>query len=317
MALTLLGLLVRISLAGSPVLPAIASANCAFGTFLTIGRSGSEERHSNFPKPILRAFRTRYRVSASLLSSWLRFFPPKPVEVQEQESRELLFFNRELEIRKLTNLFHGLPKFTLVLGPPSTGKTRLIDHVTRSVKADGTRNYHVLQMNLRGVEIENGQALWRYVEDLSLDVSTFDKAWRSFARAVSRIRISKTLASNVEVEVGRSDSTIETAKNNLFHLIESIPVWDGLSASDRPFVLVVDEANALKNLASGDFPVSFAVYFTLFHSVSPTVVVSCIFEKAFREFMQFVIRISKEQRRLHVIFTSSDSFFERWIINQG
>ena len=33
--------------------------------------------------------------------------------------------------------------------------------------------------------------------------------------------------------------------------------------------------------------------------------------------MELVLKLSKEQGRLHVVFTSSDSFFQRWIEDQG
>jgi hypothetical protein len=33
--------------------------------------------------------------------------------------------------------------------------------------------------------------------------------------------------------------------------------------------------------------------------------------------MDLVVKLSKEEGRLHVVFTSSDSFFQRWIEMQG
>ncbi len=33
--------------------------------------------------------------------------------------------------------------------------------------------------------------------------------------------------------------------------------------------------------------------------------------------MELVLKLSKEQGRLHVVFTSSDSFFQIWIQDQG
>ena len=35
--------------------------------------------------------------------------------------------------------------------------------------------------------------------------------------------------------------------------------------------------------------------------------------QTFIQFMDFVVRVSKEEGKVHVIFTSSDSFFVEWI----
>ena len=35
--------------------------------------------------------------------------------------------------------------------------------------------------------------------------------------------------------------------------------------------------------------------------------------QTFIKFMGFVVRVSKEERRLHVVFTSSDSYFLEWL----
>jgi len=58
--------------------------------------------------------------------------------------------------------------------------------------------------------------------------------------------------------------------------------------SPRPCVLVIDEANKLMALA-GEKP------------------------KFFRTFMDGVVKVTKQDRRLHVVLTSSDSFFEKWL----
>ncbi len=58
--------------------------------------------------------------------------------------------------------------------------------------------------------------------------------------------------------------------------------------SPRPCVLVIDEANKLMALA-GEKP------------------------KFFRTFMDGVVKVTKQDRKMHVVFTSSDSFFEKWL----
>ena len=247
--LGLLGLLICAVRTEAAVSPEISKANAAFGVFPTFGKALRELRNSKCLKPSIPICDICCRLSASFLSSWLRFFP-NPFGVQPVQ-KEDFFHNRESEIRILTELLYERPKFTVLLGPPSTGKTRLADHVTRSVKTDGTRSFHVLHLNLRGVAIGTGQAFWRYVEELSLSASAFDKAWTSFSSAASKIKTVKIAAA---AEVGFQDHKSEKAANSHFGLVESIPAWDGPPIC--PFVLVVDEANALKTLASGDYPVS-------------------------------------------------------------
>ena len=75
--------------------------------------------------------------------------------------------------------------------------------------------------------------------------------------------------------------------------------------------MVVDEANTLKELASRDnFVMTLPWHQHVFVFRDSLV-------QAFREFLGFIVRMSKEERRLHVIFTSSDSFLSRWIVDLG
>ena len=77
-----------------------------------------------------------------------------------------------------------------------------------------------------------------------------------------------------------------------------------------PFVLIVDEANRLLTLAQSDPSVRLMLRLSLVSALTK-------FKQAFQDFMQFVIRASKEQRKLHVIFTSSDSFFDKQLVGNG
>jgi hypothetical protein len=72
--------------------------------------------------------------------------------------------------------------------------------------------------------------------------------------------------------------------------------------------MVVDEANTLKDLASRDNTVM---------TLSPLDISLCTaicrisLVQGFREFLNFIVRMNNEERRLRAIFTSSDSFFSR------
>jgi hypothetical protein len=58
--------------------------------------------------------------------------------------------------------------------------------------------------------------------------------------------------------------------------------------SPRPGVLVIDEANELITLADEN-------------------------PQDFKKIMKYVVKVTKQERRLHVVVTSSDSFFEKWL----
>ncbi|KAH9469760.1 hypothetical protein MJO29_003908 [Puccinia striiformis f. sp. tritici] len=110
------------------------------------------------------------------------------------------FFNRSPEIGELTSRLKANPRFTVMLGPPSSGKTTLAQLVTSQMRNDNTGK-------------------------------------RTGATA------------------SRSQLLGDT-------------------------VLIIDEANAFKEAD----------------------------DKTVNAFLQFVVRVTKEESKMHVIFTSSDSF---------
>jgi len=149
----------------------------------------------------------------------------------------------------LKRILHEPPMVTVMLGPPSTGKTRLMNRVVSSLKADGTPEFHALNINLRGVTLNTGKEFWDYIGSNSRIASDADKAWKLFAETASKIRALKFFGLKVDLE--------EWQARNL-HILDSfvgsVPTWTG--GSGIPFVLVIDEANALKKLASKDYSVS-------------------------------------------------------------
>jgi hypothetical protein len=191
--------------------------------------------------------------SCSLLPSWI-----VPSAVQKMFTKTVqvvqdprFFFNRDKEINALRDIFNGPPRLTVMLGPPSAGKTRLVNRVVSSLKVDGTPEFHALNINLRGVALDNGKQFWEHVEGSSRIASAADKAWILFAESASKIRSLKLSAKGLEVGLQELNSP---CKNYFDSLAKAVPVWKG--GSDVPFVLVIDEANALKILATNDFSVS-------------------------------------------------------------
>ncbi|KNZ54249.1 hypothetical protein VP01_29g4 [Puccinia sorghi] len=68
------------------------------------------------------------------------------------------FFNRAQEVEGLSDLLKKKPQFTVLLGPPSSGKTALAQHVTSKTQLDNTPEFHPLTIDLRAVD-ENGSFL--------------------------------------------------------------------------------------------------------------------------------------------------------------
>ena len=83
-----------------------------------------------------------------------------------------------------------------------------------------------------------------------------------------------------------------------------------------PPVLVIDEANKLKTLAEEDPAVGYNPLLPMI-CASNDFVLTCCQKQSFKSFLEFVVRETKEESNMHVIFTSSDSFFEQWLIKSG
>ena len=91
--------------------------------------------------------------------------------------RMLEFFNREDEVRLLTEKLRGPPLFTILIGPPSTGKTALARHVLESTFPNGTNMFHSIFMNLRGVQITSKQDLVEAMREAAETASNKDSAF--------------------------------------------------------------------------------------------------------------------------------------------
>jgi AAA+ ATPase superfamily predicted ATPase len=76
------------------------------------------------------------------------------------------FFNRKTEVERLTKRFNDKPAFTVLLGPPSSGKTALVKKVVEQHNEYGPM-FHPLQMNLRGTNASSPDALYEVLRDAS------------------------------------------------------------------------------------------------------------------------------------------------------
>jgi Cdc6-like AAA superfamily ATPase len=142
------------------------------------------------------------------------------------------FFDRKHEQTYLTNSFSSLePTLFVLLGQPSTGKTALVRHVLSEV-GSAKKQFDPLFLNLRGTDISSRTLLYKYLLDCTI---TAGPVWRMFGESLSRML-------NVKLDVPSHFS-------DLIQLIPSVP------SSDRRGILVIDQADCLKDLASGDYKV--------------------------------------------------------------
>ena len=174
--------------------------------------------------------------------------------------------------------------------------------------------FRPLFLNLRGVTITSGAELLEYLHSRSL-MSSVDRAWKPFvdtcSAAIRRIKLSGTLRLTGEANLALDQTgpgNMQSRRSILDELVDALPNW--IEMDGIPFVLIVDEANRLLTLAQSDPSVRLMLRLSLVSALTK-------FKQAFQDFMQFVIRASKEQRKLHVIFTSSDSLFDKQLVGNG
>ena len=161
------------------------------------------------------------------------------------------FFNRRAEIDRITSMLFADPVLTILLGPPSSGKTRLVEHCSRLKDADGNPLFHCLTVNLRGVRMDTEESFLRYFFGEAKQAADADRKWKVF------LNILRGFILKFGLKYGPASGSLELKgpgsnfgqPSSLSNLMGGIPERQD---QDRPYVLVVDEANNLRNLADND-----------------------------------------------------------------
>ena len=187
------------------------------------------------------------------------------------------FFNRVKEVDQITTrLSSKKPKLTVMLGPPSSGKTALMRHIIEQ-KDNGAPLFHPLRIDLRAVDIAAHDSLYSAILD------QVSKPEWTLSQKVKSVKL------QAPGDVALTANFRDQKPSNLIELLKRVKsqfrpgnIWHG----ERPVVLVVDEANELKNLKNKD---------------------------DLKTFLRFAVEVSKQESKCHVVFTSSDSFFEYWL----
>lgn len=199
-----------------------------------------------------------------------------------------VFFNRVEEVKRMTTLLEGNPQLTVLLGPPSSGKTRFIRHVVEQkdphLMAVQQAKFFPLYLDLREVTVDEedwfAKAFNQEVEGFKKYLASLKAVKQDIGGNVEGIGGgSNSIGACFHTDVDEKPDPIMQAFRKLVSIAETSP---------RTCVLVVDEANKLMALA-GEKP------------------------KFFRTFIDGVVKVTKQDRKLHVVFTSSHSFFGEWL----
>jgi hypothetical protein len=202
------------------------------------------------------------------------------------------FFNRAKEIEAIVSMFSDQPLLTIMLGPPSSGKTGLMKHCSELKDADGNRLFHSLLVNLRGVRIGTENVFINFFLGEAETAAQADSKWELLST------ILRGIAFRFKLQYGPASGSVELKspsknngernflRNSFIQLLRGVMLQLGLNSGpasglvelkgpkniyeqrlglrnlmvgipdfadqDRPYVLIVDEANNLQSLADTD-----------------------------------------------------------------
>ncbi|KAH9468253.1 hypothetical protein Pst134EA_011878 [Puccinia striiformis f. sp. tritici] len=188
------------------------------------------------------------------------------------------YYNRAIESDELLRTLKGKARFTVLLGPPSSGKTALMQHVASSIRSDGTVDFHPLTVDLRGVSAFEKRG---FLNAFLRKGSKAGKLVKNYETAFSQVEMS---AAGLALKFGGIQFSDVSAGTIFDELADQLRSWSWLHG-DRPPVLIIDEANAFQRMD----------------------------DETTAAFLDFVVRVTKQEHTMHVVFTSSDSFFENWL----
>lgn len=194
------------------------------------------------------------------------------------------FYNRHEEVENLKTLFNEPPKFTVVLGPPSSGKTALVRHVATQLFRDKTPMFHPIFIDLRGVDVASKDMFKRALIRETFSAKLKDAFWKKHLAGIEFDM--KQL--KIQAKLTEDSSSAPENVGEIFDAVMNQVPTSSVSHGARLPILVVDEANELRKLGEKD-------------------------RETLESFLRFVVKCTKQEQRLHVVFTSSDSFFQEWL----
>ena len=159
----------------------------------------------------------------------------------DREKDTIPFFNREKETEILTSTFKSSrPRFSVILGPPSTGKTALLKN---AVKECGCKT---LRINLRGNAPETEEQLINLIKAAAEEDSMNWKRVLDFTTSYLKTLKLETYKGGPLFEFKLSGAEVDNSKITFFNQLANIlPKRD---ENGYP-IFVIDEANSLRTLA--------------------------------------------------------------------
>ncbi|MCW7070733.1 MAG: ATP-binding protein [Methanophagales archaeon] len=188
--------------------------------------------------------------------------------------RNIKFHDREKEIKDLTSLLSTEPTLiTFVYGPINSGKTALLDYLTKRLP----KNYVVFYINLRGKFISNYDDFVRALFKLERE----EKEYKAVLKAVSEVSLKSLRFAGIPITEGILDLFFK--KKTYEDVFEFLEDYFSEIAENKVPVLIVDELQKI-----GDVKIDNHLIYELFN---------------------FFIRLTKELHLCHVFAISSDSLF--------
>lgn len=195
--------------------------------------------------------------------------------------KERVFFNRLKEQEKLNKLFTTEPRLSLLIGPPSCGKTSMVLYLLE--KLSHTRP--IIHINLRGMSFSNADELY-----FALDRKISPFLFKAKSYIPSKVKIAGLVEFERDLKQGEREISAAEKFNGFFEKITEAFSQSEQGKENVTPILFIDEAHALFSLAKA--PEGNEVLYNLF---------------------QWFTFSSKEELFFHVLLASKDSFFYQWV----
>ena len=113
--------------------------------------------------------------------------------------RAKFYFNRQEVTETLTRHLNKDPVFTVIVGPPSCGKSTLINNVLDQ-REGGKNSFHVIRVDLRGCDVSDKNKLYSILLRKSSFAASVDQMWSAFSEILKSLENSGKLKSNCTAE---------------------------------------------------------------------------------------------------------------------
>ena len=194
-------------------------------------------------------------------------------------------FNRQREIRCLSEVLKNKPEFSIITGPVDSGKTRLVEYLLHNKTK---RNVPICPINLRKGNYYRVQSL---VDSLSLDMGSWlYRIKKALSESGKEVSASAAELASVSLKLQRKVTPSDSLNYLLKEVANGLPARTLLRGKQQP-VLFIDEANRLR---------------TLLRDVDHG-------QSALESLFEWLILHTKEKQQFHVVMATSDSFFNVWV----